>query len=446
MKKLLAARSGRIIFAVSGAALIALLCILFWLKPWEPPMPKSPLDVKAVGRSQSIYLSWKSSGDTNTDAYFIYLGGKYYKKCSKNATSVSIDNLIPGQKYLVGISAISKDKKLSERIVLPATPLPMKIDQQNPVKTASGNFTEYSAILSAGKAGAVVPGLQQGLVPQGLGYIPEKKWYIISYYSSNGKGSMLSLVDATTGKIVKAVGINDVGGTQYKGHAGGVAVSEKNVWIASDSYLRRIKLSDIYSAKNEENVTAADKISTSNNASFAMYSNGVIWSGEFYEAKDYPTDKSHELKAKDGMMHNAWITGFKLDPQTDTCSSAGSSAATPDYVISIPATVQGSAILSDGRIVLSESYGRGSDSRLETYKNVLANKNDTTVTINGKSVPLWILDGTCLTKKNTAFPMSEGLIERDGVVDIIFESGAATYRDSCKYPLGTLWEVNKSFF
>lgn len=446
MKKIFGTRVGKAIFAVSGTAVITLLCVLFWLKPWEPPTPKAPLDVKAVGRSQSIVISWKPSRDTRTTGYFIYLGGKYFKKCGKDATSAEMDGLIPGQKYSVGISAVGENKKISERIVLTATPLSMKVDQVNPVKTPSGNYTEYSAIMSAGKAGPVVPGLKQGFVPQGVGYITEKKWYVISYYSSNGQNSMLGIVDAETGKFVKGLGINDVGGAQYKGHAGGIAISAKNLWIASDSYLRRIKLDDIYSAKNGDKVTTVDKISTGNNASFAMYSNGVVWSGEFYEAQDYPTDKSHQLKAKDGMTHNAWMTGFRLDPQTDTCAFSGKSTATPDYVLSIPGSVQGATVLSDGRFVLSESYGRNNDSTLETYKNVLKGKADTTVKINGKDVPLWILDGTCLTKKNTAFPMSEGIIEKDGAVDIVFESGASTYRDTCKYPLGTLWEVKEDFF
>jgi hypothetical protein len=151
------------------------------------------------------------------------------------------------------------------------------------------------------------------------------------------------------------------------------------------------------------------------------------------------------MKTSDGGTNNAWLAGFRLDAD-DAIASVSAGAAVPDRILSIPGIVQGALVLSGGDILLSESYGRGNDSKIERYRNVFAAAQDTAVTVGGRQVPVWFLDSKSLKSRNTLFPMAEGLIERGGSVDVIFESGAELYRGSCKYPLGTLWELKSTFF
>ena len=106
--------------------------------------------------------------------------------------------------------------------------------------------------------------------------------------------------------------------------------------------------------------------------------------------------------------------------------------------------VQGFAVVGD-YIVLSQSYGRTNDSYISIYKNVT--KTDaphSSVSLNGKSVPVWFLDSASVASNSSryrALPMSEGIAEYNGVLLILFESGASYYKDGGgKNPTDRVWK------
>ena len=322
----------------------------------------------------------------------------------------------------------------------------LEITQVNVVKKKSYNFfREYDNFFNIASEWAIIPGLKEKLVPQGICYVPEQNWFILTYYRIGGKPSVLAIIDGTDGIFIKAMEIYNHNGTPYTGHAGGVAVSISNLWISSSSYLWRIPFQEIIDAENGSKVIIADEFNTGTRASFASYSNGILWAGEFYHTGNYETSASHRMVARDGTTHHAWIAGFKLDAITDRLPEDKikniASSVTPDVILSIPDIVQGVEFLKDGRIVLSRSYGRSNDSFLQVYDPVLNGRNHTMVQISGGEVPVWFLDNQSFENELLILPMSEGITQKDNSIYVLFESAASKYLLTTKYPTDYIWKL-----
>ncbi|HPJ88584.1 MAG TPA: hypothetical protein PLO84_05625, partial [Thermotogota bacterium] len=86
----------------------------------------------------------------------------------------------------------------------------------------AASFSEYTSYLEISEKFAVIPGLKEGVVPQGLAYMEEKGWFVISSYRDNA-GSILSFIDAQTGELIKSLSVHNEDDSVYTGHAGGVA-------------------------------------------------------------------------------------------------------------------------------------------------------------------------------------------------------------------------------
>ncbi len=319
----------------------------------------------------------------------------------------------------------------------------VSISQTSVVKPRISNFfKEYDNYLEISEQFSLIPGLKEEYVPQGLGYISSEDWFVVSSYYSKGP-SILSFLNGTTGEFIKSVIVLNEDGSNYTGHAGGVAVSKSNLWISSGSYLRKISLEKILSSKDGEEIRIESKFNAGTNASFAAYKNGVIWSGEFYRFDNYLTDPTHYQKIETGERNNAWITGFKLDETTDELINSipidASIPVTPDYIISVPDIVQGVAFLDNGKIALSKSYGRANDSVIQIYGFDSASTAD--VDIKGKSVPLWVLSNLNLERELLVLPMSEGIIQKDDYFYILYESAAKKYLITTKYATDYIWRI-----
>lgn len=322
----------------------------------------------------------------------------------------------------------------------------LEITQVNVVKKRAYNFfREYDNFFNIASEWAIIPGLKEKIVPQGMCYIPEQNWFVLTYYRTGGKPSVLAIIDGTNGNFIKAMEIYYNNGAPYTGHAGGVAVSASNLWISSSSYLWRIPFQDIIDAENGSRITIADGFNTGTRASFASYSNGILWAGEFYHNGNYETNPSHYIVTRDGTTNHAWIVGFKLDPKTDKLpeNKIKSSAliVTPDFILSIPDIVQGVVFLKDGRIVLSRSYGRSNDSFLDIYSSVLNEANHTTIKISGEEVPVWFLDSQSFENELLILPMSEGIAQKGDSIYILFESAGSKYLLTTKYPTDYIWKL-----
>lgn len=303
--------------------------------------------------------------------------------------------------------------------------------RQESVTDCAQTVDMYNNFYAAGELSVLVPGLTQGFVPQGLSYLPGQNWMIIAGYSSNKNvSSVIFAVDLATGELVREAHLQYADGSQYVGHAGGVAVTEKNIFIANNNHIYRISLEKFLGLDASANCPFDEEIPVPSRSSYCGYSDGILWVGEFQFDPEYKTDRSHWYKNEDG-RYKAWLIGYKLDQtqenELNPAALAGETA-TPDYIISTTERIQGMT-MHDNQFYLSQSYGRRAASTLIRYQNVLEADPREYVELNGTQVPLWCLNKSLQTGALLMPPASECLVTVDGDVYVLFETAAEKYMD-----------------
>lgn len=332
----------------------------------------------------------------------------------------------------------------------PAT-LPMIYTSEDVCEQPS--LSAYKKFAACAAEAFLTPGLNQSMVPQGMDFWAERGWMLISGYCTDsamngGKGSVLLAVDVASGALMGEYYLKNLDGTYYDGHAGGVAITENNVFISGGKKLSRIPLDALDEAAQCGDVQFVEEISVPVNGSFCNYSGGILWVGDFQYGDSYTTEEFRHMKNRQGGMYRAWSVGYLLDDSTEnelkaTAMVAGS-YATPDYVLSITERIQGMAYLPEvGQIALSQSYGRKNSSTLYFYDDPMGDAPHATTTLNGVSVPVWFLDNKLETRVMPALPMSEGVANVGGQLYVLFESGAMKYRlDGGKQPTDMVYAVD----
>ena len=306
------------------------------------------------------------------------------------------------------------------------------------------SLTTYPRFSEMAQEAFVVPGLRQGLIPQGMDAWEERDAMLISAYSANaGDPSVLLAVQVSTGRLIGEYTLKNADGSYYTGHAGGVAVTGKNVFISEGETLYRIPLTEL---KRSGEVTFAEAISVPVRASFCNYSGGILWVGDFYYGTTYPTDDFRHMVNRDGQTYYAWAVGYELEDTTREIredAMVKDSFATPGCILSIADRIQGLVCAENmDAIILSQSYGRKNNSTLYVYRNPMQETPHQWVTLNGVSVPVWFLDGDLLTEKITNLPMSEGVAYMKNKLYVLYESGAEKYRVDGKLPTDRVWTVD----
>lgn len=303
--------------------------------------------------------------------------------------------------------------------------------RQESVTDCANTHLKYNEFYASGELSLLVPGLKQGFVPQGISWLPEKNWMIIAGYSGNeNTNSVLFAVDLATGEMVREVMLQYADGTDYFGHAGGVAVTEKNIFIANSQHLYRISLETFLSLPASASCPFDEEIPVPSRASYCSYAGGILWVGEFQYDPSYKTDHTHWYKNEDG-RYKAWLIGYEVDPsQENEIKPAALTAemAVPDYILSTTERIQGMTIRND-QFYLSQSYGRRNFSTMLRYQNVLASDPLEYVDLNGNAVPLWCLNSTVQTGTLTMPPASECLVTLDDSIYVLFETAAQKYMD-----------------
>ena len=318
------------------------------------------------------------------------------------------------------------------------------------------NDKAYTDFYNAGEFSVIIPGCSQDFVPQGISYYAPQDLIIFSGYSSDKTmPSSLMAVDRSTNQLVKQIFLAKPNGKAYKGHAGGVCVTEKNIYVSNDNHLYRMSLATFLGADNACSYNFEEVISVPCTAAFCQYNNGILWVGEFERTtlnpaeEQYKTDPSHHIKAEGG-KNTGWVLGYQLTGATENEFAPGSitkNGAIPNYVLSTTERIQGFTISRD-MIYLSQSYGRKNNSTIYRHRNVLNESPDTTANIYGKNVPVWLLDKSTETASLTCPPMTEGLCTINDKVYISFESAAAKYRiplddgKPAKNPVDRIFQLN----
>lgn len=270
--------------------------------------------------------------------------------------------------------------------------------------------------------GHEIPGLKDGAVPQGLAYLSDQNLLLISYYHTDGRPSVIRVMDWMTGQVTHKVELLEIDNTPHCGHVGGIAVASSNLWIASDAYLYQFDLNDILQ-RDRAVAISAYRTEATEEVAFCTYRNEALWAGEFSLKTKFPTPAEHHLSDREGARRGGWISAH-----TYASLQVDGMPATPSKALSIPDKTQ-DAQFTDEYIILSRSYGRRSSSVIEVYKNPLTEAPHRIVqTHQGSDIPLWFLDGSNLVHAITLPPMTENIEIIDNRLVILFESGAKKYR------------------
>ncbi len=299
----------------------------------------------------------------------------------------------------------------------------------SPVTTCEQTQSTYDKFYQSGALSVNIPGLKEGLVPQGIAYLEEENCLLFAGYRSDKGSSALIAVSLDTNEIVKEVFLQNTDGTVYNGHAGGVCVTEKNIFLSNAHKLLRIPLETYRALPASASCAFAEAIPVPVNSSYCCCNDGILWVGEFQYGSSYTTDRSHRANTADGQFR-AWTCGYVLDPDAENelkpAALENGGDAVPDYILSMTERIQGIAF-SGNQFYLSQSYGRKNASIIYRYDNVLLREPDKQAEVSGQSVPLWYLDKNALNGALICPPMSECLCAVDGRIYVLFESGAETY-------------------
>jgi hypothetical protein len=413
--------------------------------------PKTPANLAATAGNGEAVISWDATTETDLYRYHIYKDGKLEYSVDPQQTSFTLYTLIGNQTYTLQVSAEDTSGNVSEKSV------PVQVTPNHQIITQLERWEHekdpaYQGLWDISSDGPVIAGLAQGLVPQGLTYYKKKDWLLtISYVDDGIRPGTITVTDRTSGKLVKSVVLYNTDGTPYTGHAGGVTVSRDHGWVASENYLFSFNLSDLAEAENNGEIQFTKQIPIPVEAAYTVYDEGILWVGEFYEASSYPTDPSHHIKNRDGEMQYAWMIGFDLERNNDMLAEehwngSPDHHAVPDYVLSTTGKVQGAIVqkASQNGITLSTSYGRANDSVLYRYEYPLKEDPHSYVTVGGKEVPLWFLDGHGAKPRQSieAIPMPEGIVEVQKELYVVFESGADKYRYTTTYPMDRMLKID----
>lgn len=280
------------------------------------------------------------------------------------------------------------------------------------------SYPQFDAVARAEFA---IPGLSEGVCPQGLCALPENEEgydFAVSGYLSKG-ASRVYFIDGEGEAETKYIAVLE-NGAEDASHFGGVACSEEYLYVACGSRVACLPLSQALAAENGKGVEAA-YFEAGLNAAFLQYFENRLYVGEFYRSGNYETDASHHLKTPSGETNPALIFVYAAGEGV-----GGIDSSAPVQAISVREQVQGVAVYEDG-VALSCSYGLA-DSGIWVYENALSGAAQGTFAFNGAEVPLYFLDSENMRGKLTAPCMSEEIAVREGRLYILFESKANKYK------------------
>lgn len=246
------------------------------------------------------------------------------------------------------------------------------------------------------------PGLQDGLVPQGLTWHQEDKAFLTVGYMADGSPSRIYLIQPET-KETRFYQLTS-GGKPFYGHTGGLQYSNGNLYLADDG-TGLYKFSAQLPAAGAT-IEIGNPIVLPHNSAFVFASGDSIYSGEFNNDKQYQCSNSFTYN---GTTHSAIVAKYSSHNLT-----------TPELVYSISNETQGFAILPDGTIVLSQSYGL-SPSRFLVYEP--KQQIMTGHTMHGAQV-CFLGEPTRIIQ---APPMSEDLDVHNGILVYMTESASKKY-------------------
>ena len=266
-----------------------------------------------------------------------------------------------------------------------------------------------------------IPGLEDNFTPQGLTYNEANNVYVASGYLSDGGASRVYVID---GEDVKYFTLK-VDGSDYVGHCGGIATYGNFGYIVGEKTIYIFNFTEALALENGKSINCLETIDAPNGADFIhIDDNGILYLGEFYHEKKYPTAEKHHITLQDGLVNPAITYAYRTN---NNPASYNFDFANPNFAISTTEKIQGMAISQDGNIILSKSWSL-SDSSILVYDSLNNIGSTETFDYNGSQIPLYILDSSNLIKEVVAPSMSEEIVVVNNKLYVLFENACAKYK------------------
>ena len=296
----------------------------------------------------------------------------------------------------------------------------------------------YPEFFAKAEPFATIPGLKEGMTPQGMGVDQSSGKTFIASYAGDNLPSAVTVLSAD-GQFSGERFLYRQNGEAFSGHVGGLAVAEDTLYLSDqldhDGGFSIVPffLGDFTEA-GSRNLELSGSITLPVSPSFLNYSEGYLWVGNFY----YP-DAGYDLGGimkettpSDGEEMGTYILGYDLSSQGGARmrETGPDGYPVPDLVLAATDRIQGMTVLQDHSILLSQSYGRKNPSALLHYAAPEKEGQKTAFSVGSAKVEGYVLDSRLLLENITAPPMTEAVAALPGgIVQVNFESGAMRYDD-----------------
>lgn len=279
------------------------------------------------------------------------------------------------------------------------------------------------ASLKQSKKAFVIPWSNKGYIAQGITYDLASGNFYLTGYMKDGSASPILVVNKKCRKLVNLVRMSNPDGSDYTGHAGGLALMNGKLYVAGsqDGCFYVFKKSAVDKAEKGALVSYSEVLDLKNGGdtmkvAYCTTRDGLIYAGEFYrEDPRYILSEEHKVNTADGLQH-ALAVGFEINPDGKT--------TTARLAYSIPDQIQG--ICFEGNFVyLTTSWGLGKSFVYKYDLNKISQSG--TKLVCGESIPLYNLTMQNMEECYTLPPMAEEIEYVDGRFYITNESASDKY-------------------
>lgn len=271
----------------------------------------------------------------------------------------------------------------------------------------------------------VMPGLNDGYVPQGFCYDQEETWFLATGYMTDHSCSPVYVVDKESGEELKMAYLKLEDGSDYTGHGGGISFWNDYLYVADggENCVYVYRYSDLKNVSNGGSINSIGSFSTEVGddhiqPAFVEVHGDKIVIGEFYRDGNYPTPDSHKITTPNGDENTALAVEFSLDENFEYGINP-----VPEKAYSMREQVQG-VTFNDGKMYLSTSWGVAF-SHIFVYD--LEKTTSDNLNVLGADIPVYHLDGASLIVDMKIPPMSEEIAIVDGKLYVSCESASNKY-------------------
>lgn len=256
----------------------------------------------------------------------------------------------------------------------------------------------YSEFYASAETEYDMPGLGDGMIPQGLSYY--NGGFFFAGYMNDESASRVYWVKQSGER--ETIVLKKANGNDFTGHCGGIAQYGDYFYIGGSGGLYVFSLADITDGDGE--AKQIGKFEAGMTASWVSVYDGYIYIGTFADGGSYKSQDWQSCKTPAGDENPSLMARFELGEGYDLGVKP-----TPDCAYSMRHWVQGAAI-SDRGIILSTSSGINSSVFYfyeydDTYVGEVLFGGEEAE--NAVTIPLYYLDSRTLTYELSAIPMAE---------------------------------------